>query len=98
MNFKNNSTFQGQKVVPSKGTNPGIYNSNNIIVFSESVASAIYNTQSSFNNQLKESRAMFKYFVHIIKFYIESALGEFQLDTAIIQVGKNDLLNNTTGT
>ena len=60
-------TFQRHKIVPgerpdSEATNPRVYNSNNIMVFSDSIASFTWNIRSSFNNQLKEGRSRFKYF------------------------------------
>ena len=49
----------------------------------------------------KKSRDRFKYFSDAtsndLLFYIEPTLGESQFDTAIINVGINDLLNNTAG-
>ena len=50
----------------------------------------------------EKSKDRFKYFSDAtsndLLFYIEPTLGESQFDTAIINVGINDLLNNTTGT
>ena len=46
----------------SGATNPRIYNSNNIIAFSNSIASFKRNIRSNFSNQLKEVRTRFKYF------------------------------------
>ena len=99
--FSGQHTFQRQKIVPgerpySEATNPRVHNSSN------SIASFIRNIRSNFNNQLKESRARFKYFPGAsstdLLLYIEPTLGEGQFDTAIIHVGINDLLHNTTGT
>ena len=60
-------TFQSHEIVPgeqtySEATNPRVYNSNNITVFSDSIASFTQNIRSNFNNQLKGGRARFKYF------------------------------------
>ena len=78
-----------------------MHNSNNIIVFSDSIASFTRNIRSNFNNQLKEGRSRFKYFPgatsNDLLFYIEATLGEGQFDIAITHVGINDL-NNTAGT
>ena len=57
MNFQNDS-IQRRKIVAgerpySEATNPILYNSNNIIVFSDSIASFTRNIKSNFNNQLK---------------------------------------------
>lgn len=91
-NFQNNKhTFQSDKFVPRKATNPIIWNSNKLIIVIESVAIFIQNIRSNFNNQLKESSHRFKYFIQIIMFYIESTLGKRQFGTAIIQTGINDL-------
>ena len=99
--FSGQHTFQRQKMVPggrpySEATNPRVHNSSN------SIASFIRNIRSNFNNQLKESRARFKYFPGAsstdLLLYIEPTLGEGQFDTAIIHVGINDLLHNTAGT
>ena len=79
-----------------------MYNSNNIIAFSDSTASFTRNSRSNFNNELKEDRARFKCFPgatsNDLLFYIEPTPGEGRFDTAIIHVGINDLLNNTAGT
>ena len=105
--FSGQHTFQRQKIVPgerpySEATNPRVHNSSNTIAFSDSIASFIRNIRSNFNNQLKESRARFKYFPGAsstdLLLYIEPTLGEGQFDTAIIHVGINDLLHNTAGT
>ena len=78
-----------------------MYNSNNIIVFNNGIASFTRNIRSNFDNQLKEGRTRFKYFPgatsNDLFVYIEPALGEGKFDTAIIHVGLNDLLNNTAG-
>ena len=60
-------TFQSHKILPgertySEATNPRLYNSHNITVFSDRIASFTRNIRSNFNNQLKEGRARFKYF------------------------------------
>ena len=63
MNFQNDSILfvPGERLY-SEATNPRMYNSNNIIVFSDSIASFTRNIRSNFNNQLKEGRATLKYF------------------------------------
>ena len=76
--------FQRHKIVPGEqpygeATNPRVYNSNNIIVFSDSIASFKRNIKLHFNNQLKEGRARFKYFPAATSndplFYIEPTWG-----------------------
>ena len=66
-----------------------MHNSNNIIVFSDSIASFTRNIRSNFKNQLKEGRARFKYFPgatsNDLLFYIEPTLGEGKFDTAMNQ-------------
>ena len=86
MNFQNDSILfvPGERPY-SEATNPRVYNSNNIIVFSDSIASFTRNIRSNFNNQLKEGRARFKYFhdatSNNLLFYIAPTLGEGQFDT-----------------
>ena len=84
--------FQRRKIVPierlySQAKNPRVYNANNIIVFSDSIASFTGKITLNFNNELKEGRARFKYFPcatsNDLLFYIEPTLGEGQLDAAI---------------
>ena len=63
MNFQNSSILFAPGERPySEATNPRVYNSNNIIVFSDSIASFTGNIRSNFDTQLKEGRARFKYF------------------------------------
>ena len=100
-------TFQRQKIVPSEwpyseATNSRVYNNNNIIVFSDSIASFTRNIRSNFKNELKESRARFKYFSgstpNDLLFYIGPTPWRGQFDTAIIHIGINDSLSNIAGT
>ena len=59
--FKRHKIFLGEWLY-SEATNSRVYNSNNIIVFSDSIASFTQNIRSNFNNHLKEGRARFKCF------------------------------------
>ena len=59
--FKRHKIFLGEWLY-SEATNSRMYNSSNIIVFSDSIASFTQNIRSNFNNHLKEGRARFKCF------------------------------------
>ena len=93
--------FQRYELVPCEQSYR-LCNSNNIIVFSDSITIFKQNRRSNFNNLLKESRGRFKCFPGAtssdLLLYIERQFGEGQFDTAIIHVGINALLSNTTVT
>ena len=94
MNFQNGSIlFKDVKPflvndLYSEATTPRVHNSNNIIAFSDNIASFTRNIRSNVDNHLKEGRARLKYFPGVtsndLLFYIEPTLGGGQFDTAII--------------
>ena len=96
MNFQNSSILfvPGERPY-SEVTNPRVYNSNNIIVFSDSIASFTWNIRSNFDNQLKEGRARFKYFPETKNWRMSIWHSN---NSYLIFLFLNDLLNNTAGT
>ena len=85
----------------SDEVNSKVCNTNNIVVFSDSISSFIHDVRSNFNKELKNGRARFKYFPRAtsndLTYYTDPTLEEGKFTTTVIHIGINDMLKNTSG-
>ena len=76
-------------------------NTNNLVLFSDSINSANSDIRLNFNKELKNGRARFKYLSGVnsnsLIYFIGPAPEEGKFDTAAIHIGINDMLNSTSG-
>ena len=77
-------------------------NESNIVIFSDSIANFDRNTKAKINNSIRSGRVRFRNFPGAtsgkLLHYMDPTLAEGNYDTAIVQVGINDIINDDSST
>ena len=98
--------FQKKKIIPGEESHGNVvsskvYNTNNVVVFRDSISCFNLDIRSCFNKEMKNDRAVFKYFPRATSndliYDINPTLEEGKFDKAVIHIGINDMLSNSSG-